>query len=39
MLKGKENYLKDDRTVALQSYEMYMQLRIEIHEKTHDELD
>ena len=40
MLKEKENYLKEDTTVPLQSYEMLcMQLRTEIHEKTHNKVD
>lgn len=35
--KRKLNYLKEDTTVPLQSFEMlYMQLGTEIHEKTHD---
>ena len=38
--KRKLNYLKEDTTVPLQSYEvLYMQLGTEIHEKIHNKLD
>ena len=37
--KRKLNYLKEDTTVPLQSYEvLYMQLGTEIHEKIHNKL-
>lgn len=40
MLNTKDNYLKGDKTVPVQSYEMLcMHLRIEIHEKTHSKLN